>query len=63
MSCLLECRDIEKSYTLNGKDGTLLKALDKISFSLYEGDRLGLIGLNGSGKSTLLKIIAGIVKP
>ena len=34
-----------------------------ISFTLREGDLLGIIGTNGAGKSTLLKAIAGIMKP
>ena len=34
-----------------------------VSFSVYEGDKLGLIGPNGSGKSTLLKIVMGIETP
>lgn len=37
--------------------------LDKISLSINDGDRVGLVGLNGAGKSTLLKIMAGDVSP
>lgn len=37
-------------------------ALKNISFTLNQGDRLGILGLNGAGKSTLLKIIAGVLK-
>lgn len=38
-------------------------ALQDVSFEVYEGDAVGLVGLNGSGKSTMLKTIAGVLKP
>lgn len=38
-------------------------ALKDISFTLRQGDRIGILGLNGAGKSTLLKVIAGVYKP
>jgi ATP-binding cassette subfamily F protein uup len=36
---------------------------ERVSFTLSEGERVGLIGPNGAGKSTLLKILAGAVAP
>jgi ATP-binding cassette, subfamily C, bacterial LapB len=38
-------------------------ALDKISFEIKEGERVGIVGKIGSGKSTLLKLINGLYAP
>ena len=40
-----------------------LFALYHVSFNVYKGEIVGIIGTNGSGKSTLLKIISGALKP
>ncbi len=38
-----------------------LNILNKVSFELFRGDRLGIIGKNGVGKSTLLKTLMGMI--
>ena len=38
-------------------------AVDSVSFHLYPGDSLALIGRNGSGKTTVLKMLNGLIKP
>ena len=38
-------------------------AVDDVSFTIEQGESVGLMGLNGSGKSTLLKLINGVMKP
>ena len=39
------------------------KILEGVTFSLDEGDKLGIIGINGCGKSTLFKLILGELEP
>lgn len=39
------------------------RALNDVSFDVYKGETVGIIGTNGSGKSTILKIITGVLHP
>ena len=40
-----------------------VQAVDQVSFSLHEGEVLGLIGPNGAGKTTVFDAISGFVRP
>src|SRR3954469_13598550 len=78
MTDTIVCRDVSKKFTLRYhrtlKQMTVAAAtgrsisdsflaLDDVSFTVEEGESIGLMGLNGSGKSTLLKLINGVMRP
>jgi len=53
---LIQLQNINKSFGC-------IKAVNGLSFEVYEGEIFGILGLNGAGKSTTLAIITGLVKP
>jgi ATP-binding cassette subfamily F protein uup len=56
MPPIINAQQISKTYGIS-------PLFQNISFTVTEGDRIGLIGPNGAGKSTLLQILAGRVTP
>jgi oligopeptide/dipeptide ABC transporter ATP-binding protein len=46
-----------------GRRTRVVKAVDGVSFSVYQGETLGLAGETGSGKSTIAKVLVGLYKP
>ena len=55
---MLEIKEVTKIY-----EGSVTKALDRVSFNVDQGEFLAIIGLSGSGKSTMLRCINRLVEP
>jgi len=49
--------------TIKAIRNSKFEALKDVSFEVYKGETVGVIGKNGAGKSTLLGLIAGVLKP
>ena len=55
---MVEMRNVRKIY-----DSSNTVALDRVDFSVEEGEFVFLVGISGSGKSTIIKLITGEVRP
>nr|WP_308565126.1 ABC-F type ribosomal protection protein [uncultured Peptostreptococcus sp.] len=51
---MLSCNKVSKTFGVE-------TILENISFSVNEGDKIGIVGVNGTGKTTLFKVITGIL--
>src|SRR6201993_116355 len=64
---ILEVKNLKTYFPINksffGKASEFVKAVDDISFDVYEGETLGLVGESGCGKTTLGRTILRLVEP
>ena len=60
---LAKARSVGGSVVTQDDQTRVVRALDQVSFTLKDGDRLGLLGSNGSGKTTLIRVLGDIYTP
>ncbi|PRR79032.1 Oligopeptide transport ATP-binding protein OppF [Clostridium liquoris] len=67
MEALMEVRNLKKYFPIQsgifGKTKSYVKAVDDISFDIYKGETLGLVGESGCGKSTTGRMLVDLLEP
>ena len=61
---ILEVKNLKKVFESPGLfNKNIIKAVDGVSFEVFEGEIIGLVGESGSGKSTIAKLITRLIRP
>ncbi len=60
---MIQVTNLVKHFPVAGKRGSVVHAVDDVSFSIRKGETLGLVGESGCGKSTIARTIARMYKP
>lgn len=67
MTALLTLTELTKTYRIRGGllglDASRLRAVDRVSLTMREGETMGLVGESGCGKSTLGRLVCGLEPP
>jgi ABC-type multidrug transport system ATPase subunit len=58
---MIEVRNLVKEY--RGAGGSVVRAVDDVSFAVAAGEMVGLLGGNGAGKTTTMRVVATLLAP
>lgn len=61
MTPLIQVKNLSKYFQINKKE--ILKAVDDVTFDIYEGETVGLVGESGCGKSTTGRCLVKLYNP
>jgi len=60
---ILEVINLVREFPVQGSSREVVRAVDDVSFTVYQGEALGLVGESGSGKSTTARCILRLIEP